>query len=184
VQYVVVFLVTSAAAVLLVVLAMTFAPSLFSSGEVTPPGPQQADTSAHQNPAPQVTLARQDTAPAPVQAARAHLDDTLHTLQDTIAALRQRLDAYASSASKESRPAGVEVSPEHGDSLQLADSLREAEARTIARVFDAMKAENAARIMGGLADEEVRTILLAVKQRQAAKILAALEPERAARIIR
>ena len=128
VQYIVVFLVTSAAAVLLVVLAITFLPSLFSSDEVTPPGPQQADTSAHQAPREQVTLARQDTAPAPARAARVQHEDTLRTLQDTIAALRRRLDQVASSAPTESRRE-AEVLPEGSDSLQLADSLREAEGR-------------------------------------------------------
>ena len=182
VQYVVVFMVASTAAVLLVVLALTFAPSLFPSGEVA--ASQDSVSTPAKTPSALPALARQDSAPAPGKAVHPALEDSLRSLKDTVAVLRRTLEEYRANAAKEPLRAAALPSPAEADSLQVADSLQQAESRTLARIFGAMQAESAARIMGGLTDEDVRSILLAVKQRQAAKILAALEPDRAARIVR
>lgn len=89
--------------------------------------------------------------------------DSIKTLVATIAQLRQQ---FAKSAGGTS------------------DSLSEAEARTMAQIFQAMDPESAARILSNMDTVAVKQVLTAMKKRQSAKILAALNPQQAARILK
>lgn len=56
--------------------------------------------------------------------------------------------------------------------------------RRMARIFAAMKPQEAAAVLGHMPDEEVRLVLLQIAERQAAQILGAFDPDRAAELTR
>ncbi|MER3522570.1 MAG: hypothetical protein C4326_00520 [Ignavibacteria bacterium] len=89
--------------------------------------------------------------------------DSVKELVATIAHLRERLAKSATGS---------------------GDSLSDAEARTMAQIFEAMDPESAARILNNMDDFAVKQVLTAMKKRQSAKILAALNPKQAARILK
>ena len=66
----------------------------------------------------------------------------------------------------------------------FADTLSDAEVKTMAQIFEAMDPESAARIINNMDDHAIRKVLTAMKKRQSAKILAALNPQQAARILK
>jgi len=68
--------------------------------------------------------------------------------------------------------------------VTAADSVQKEERKSMAKVLEAMDPASAARILKDFPDGDVKQIILTIKRRQAAKILAALDPDRAARIMR
>jgi hypothetical protein len=68
--------------------------------------------------------------------------------------------------------------------IAVADSGHEATRKSMAKVLESMDPSSAARILKDYPDGDVKQMILTMKKRQAAKILAALEPDRAARIMR
>jgi hypothetical protein len=65
-----------------------------------------------------------------------------------------------------------------------ADSAQKEQRKSMAKVLEAMDPASAARILNDFPDGDVKQIILTIRKRQAAKILAALDPDRAARIMR
>ena len=65
---------------------------------------------------------------------------------------------------------------------QSTDANNNAGIRKLAKIYEAMRPENAAPILARLDDDEIIEILLRMRQRSAAKILSNLDPEVAARI--
>jgi hypothetical protein len=68
--------------------------------------------------------------------------------------------------------------------IAAADSGHAETRKSMAKVLEAMDPSSAARILKDYPDGDVKQMILTMKKRQAAKILAALEPDRAARIMR
>ena len=68
--------------------------------------------------------------------------------------------------------------------IAVADSGHAETRKSMAKVLEAMDPSSAARILKDYPDGDVKQMILTMKKRQAAKILAALEPDRAARIMR
>jgi flagellar motility protein MotE (MotC chaperone) len=175
---------TSVSAVLVMVLLMALKPELFGRAQRTAPQvalPSTRATTPRTSPAPS-GKEKADTARA---VAVADSVDSLSILNRNVAALKDSLTAaHRVLAKVATGPAPPDTVVARADSISAPDSVRVAERRAMAKVFDTMQAENAARILNDLPDSEVKEILLAVKKRQAAKIMAALDPGRAARIMR
>lgn len=74
---------------------------------------------------------------------------------------------------------GEQVSP-----APTEDTLRTQRRKSMAKVLEEMKPDQAAKILRNIPDEELRELMLILKKRQAAKILGSLDPERVARILR
>lgn len=117
---------------------------------------QRIDTSA-------VEQQRLQAPPAKNEQARMAAQDSIKALMETLAQLQERFGKRASSK---------------------ADSLSEAEARTMAQIFEAMDPASAAQILNNMDDHAVKQVLTTMKKRQSAKILAALDPQQAARILK
>lgn len=67
---------------------------------------------------------------------------------------------------------------------QAADSAsRTDQLRRLAKLYEAMKPDEAAKILSHQPDTEVRAVVLHIKKKQAAKILAGFDPARAAQIL-
>ncbi len=118
--------------------------------------PRKADTST-------TTPQKLQSLPAQNERSPAAAQDSIKALVQTVAQLQERF--------------GKRASP-------IADSLSEAEAKTMAQIFEAMDPASAARILNNMDDRAVKQVLTAMKKRQSAKILAALDPQQAARILK
>lgn len=88
----------------------------------------------------------------------------------------------ASTRAQPSRPRARTTAsqpPEDSDSLDMFGFSNEG-SRRLAKIFSAMKAQDAAAVLGGLENNAIQAILLQMGDRKAAEILANLDPERAA----
>jgi hypothetical protein len=79
---------------------------------------------------------------------------------------------------------GTPPSAPDAASATTAAAAREEGSRRLAKIFGAMRAEDAAGVLVGLTDDDVKAILTHVSDRRAAAILAELPPERAASLSR
>ena len=66
---------------------------------------------------------------------------------------------------------------------ELPRVINQDEMKSIAKLYDAMKPEDAAKILNKMNDKDVRVILLTIKKKQAAKILMHFDSQRAAQIL-
>ena len=114
--------------------------------------------------------------------------DSVAILRDSLGVLTRKLLAEAKKLSdlektisqKDSIPARTPGQP----AAQTQDASKATNAKSRAKVLEAMPAADAARILAGLTDEETKELLQFIKARQAAKIMAAIQPDRASRLFR
>lgn len=101
-----------------------------------------------------------------------HAEDAAST--DTVAA---PADAHDATATATHAPEPVAATVAHVDSAAASDASESA--ARLARIFGAMKPEEAARLLEPLPEGDVRAVLFALSDRKAAAILANFKGERA-----
>ncbi|HLP18064.1 MAG TPA: hypothetical protein VK470_17535 [Bacteroidota bacterium] len=63
------------------------------------------------------------------------------------------------------------------------DAAKERDLQSVAKLYEAMKPDDAAKILSKQDDKEIRRIILHIKKKQAAKILSSFNADRAAQIL-
>ena len=175
-MYVIIFFGSLLVVLVLTAVAVTTKPDLFTSG---PRAVSKDSTVAHAHKDSVKTHPADSTPVVQSQSPK----DTSHVagasipnLADSVKSLSMQLDAERSKVDELNKK--LQASTTH------VDSLKARETKTMAKLFESMKAEDAARILGNFSDAEAKELITAVKKRQAGKILGLLSAERAARIMR
>jgi Flp pilus assembly protein TadG len=104
-------------------------------------------------------------------------DSSAHTpmATDSATGVPPSVGAHDAAPTAEPGPVHVSVTP---------DSTSSEGAERMARIFGAMKPEEAARLLEPMDDEHIRVVLLALSDRKAAAIMAQFKGDRAARLTR
>lgn len=124
------------------------------------------------------TLAREAPAPAPIAAPEATPSESLVAAEPETSPGPEEVAAAA--------PAVMTQAPVQTAAAPGTDSLARVELnfQRLARIFAAMKPDEAAPVLAQLEDAQLEGILLAMQGRNAAPILAEMDPQRAAAVSR
>ncbi len=176
VVYIVIAVGSLIAAVLIVFAAYKVKPELFVGAPKASAKPIQTVQASHGTPY------RDTTKVAPKK-----IPDSTITLtpQNDVAALQDSVKALLSLLALETGKAKqLENSKDVSPQQTKRDSVKTSDPKTMAKMLDGIKPEQAVKIVNNLSDKEVKELLPLLNKRQAGKILSALEPSRAAKIIR
>ena len=174
--YVIIFFSSLLLVVILAAVMITTKPELFTSA---PKGKAKDSTAVHGHtdsltvhPPDSISLAHK-----PLRADSSHVEPSpVPNFADSVKNLYARLQAGTDSIDALNRKLQA--------SATRTDSVKAKEIKTMAKLFESMKAEDAARILNNFSDEEAKELITTVKKRQAGKILGLLNAERAAKIMR
>lgn len=175
IAYIVIYVGTFIASVLLVFLIYKTKPSLFvgaSKHRNIESTEEMADSSMYSDTTEVAQQGAPDSAAVPTKR------NGITTLQDSIKTLVSLLAVEAEKTKQLENSKKFLSQPTAKEPEKVSDS------KAMAKMLDGIKSEQAVKIINNLSDKEVRELFPLLNKRQASKILSALDPSRAARLIR